>query len=624
MKLPFRQGLVSYQTDSDNSMQFLLAGSGGVTLYVSPTPTTITFAHGDANYLFTETKTIENAWTGPFSNSTDTWLYWDLNTRNAVRTFGSTNLQPVTSAVAPVNPMPDQHWFDLSTNTMKVWKGTWVPVIRVFAAKYQSNAVFAPMGMVRAQGDFSGTQVGLAGSISAGALLFDKTGTPLKTSLGRFYTTEDSFITGVNSSANVKLEATILEATVAESMPAYSAVHFSDFGEVSLANAYSASNKVIGIVQEDVYKGQVVQIAISGVIENPQWTFNTVNELVFIQKDGSLSTGVAAPGQTPVGIVTGEKSITLKIPNSGNAGNGTGGEGGGTVGPQGATGPQGPRGMTGATGPVGPKGDDGSAGAVGPTGPAGATGPRGLQGPTGAASTVPGPAGETGARGATGPQGVAGPQGPTGLTGPQGVTGPAGAKGDTGATGPAGAASTVAGPAGAKGDTGPQGVAGPQGPVSTVPGPTGATGPKGDTGSAGAKGDTGATGPAGAKGDTGATGTAGAKGDPGSIGPNGANGISAYQVALNNGFVGTEAQWLASLKGSTGTSGPKGDTGAASTVPGPTGPAGANGISAYQVALNNGFVGTEVQWLASLKGPAGTGGTGGGTDPTLITKFPWE
>lgn len=38
----------------------------------------------------------------------------------------------------------------------------------------------------------------------------------------------------------------------------------------------------------------------------------------------------------------------------------------------------------------------------------------------------------------------------------------------------------------------------------------------------------------------------------------GVPGDSAYQVAVDNGFVGTEAQWLASLKGAKGD---KGDTG---------------------------------------------------------------
>jgi hypothetical protein len=32
-------------------------------------------------------------------------------------------------------------------------------------------------------------------------------------------------------------------------------------------------------------------------------------------------------------------------------------------------------------------------------------------------------------------------------------------------------------------------------------------------------------------------------------GEQGIQGISAYQVALNNGFVGTEQEWLESLKG---------------------------------------------------------------------------
>lgn len=50
-------------------------------------------------------------------------------------------------------------------------------------------------------------------------------------------------------------------------------------------------------------------------------------------------------------------------------------------------------------------------------------------------------------------------------------------------------------------------------------------------------------------------------------GQDGANGKSAYEVAVDNGFEGTEAQWLASLKGDKGD---KGDTGAT----GPQGPAG--------------------------------------------------
>lgn len=45
-------------------------------------------------------------------------------------------------------------------------------------------------------------------------------------------------------------------------------------------------------------------------------------------------------------------------------------------------------------------------------------------------------------------------------------------------------------------------------------------------------------------------------------GENGINGKSAYQLAVEKGFIGTEAEWIASLKGETGLQGiqgPKGD-----------------------------------------------------------------
>lgn len=48
---------------------------------------------------------------------------------------------------------------------------------------------------------------------------------------------------------------------------------------------------------------------------------------------------------------------------------------------------------------------------------------------------------------------------------------------------------------------------------------------------------------------------------PGAPGNPGPSGISAYQVALNNGFVGTEAQWLLSLVGIQGIQGNPGAQG---------------------------------------------------------------
>lgn len=53
----------------------------------------------------------------------------------------------------------------------------------------------------------------------------------------------------------------------------------------------------------------------------------------------------------------------------------------------------------------------------------------------------------------------------------------------------------------------------------------------------------------------------GEKGDKGDTGSRGAAGKSAYEIALQNGFTGTEADWLTSLKGQKGDTGAKGEPG---------------------------------------------------------------
>lgn len=75
-------------------------------------------------------------------------------------------------------------------------------------------------------------------------------------------------------------------------------------------------------------------------------------------------------------------------------------------------------------------------------------------------------------------------------------------------------------------------------------------------------------------------GETGIKGDVGTPGTNGINGKSAYELAVAGGFVGSQAQWLESLKGE-------------------------DGQSAYDAAVEAGFVGTESDWLASLNGTDG-------------------
>lgn len=213
----------------------------------------------------------------------------------------------------------------------------------------------------------------------------------------------------------------------------------------------------------------------------------------------------------------------------------------------------------------GPKGEDGAQGPQGDPGPAGPQGEQGPRGETG----LQGPKGDRGDRGPAGPTGA---QGPTGQKGEQGkpfsiskvfaaeiemetmassvntgdfvmistesVDDPANGRLYVKTDSPTKPFSLVADLSGAQGIQGPQGVSGPQGTQGPI-------GPEGPQGPAGATGPRGATGPQGVAGPRGATGAQGATGPAGPAGP---VGKSAYQSAVDNGFQGTEQEWVESIK----------------------------------------------------------------------------
>ena len=110
----------------------------------------------------------------------------------------------------------------------------------------------------------------------------------------------------------------------------------------------------------------------------------------------------------------------------------------------------------------------------------------------------------------------------------------------------------------------------------------------------------------GADGSNGRDGIDGTNGKDGINGTNGTNGKSAYEIAKDNGFVGSEDDWLDSLKGEKGDNGSNG----------------ANGLNGKEVVLR--VTSTMIQWkydtdtewndlipLNSLKGKDGKDGING-------------
>jgi hypothetical protein len=347
------------------------------------------------------------------------------------------------------------------------------------------------------------------------------------------------------------------------------------------------------------------------------------------------------------------------------------------VGPEGATGASGAHG---STGPEGATGADGEVGATGPQGEIGSTGLDGPIGATGADGDVGatggiGLSGSTGLQGATGEDGGIGPIGATGATGIIGATGLGGPIGGTGATGVEG----PIGATGIKGDDGTS--VNIEGSVPNVgsldPSYSGNIGDGFITqddghlhiwdGSAwddvgeirGPAGDTGATGLTGATG-VGLDGVDGATGVTGATGPVGF-GIYASATCLANGNL-RATNGLSVQKTGTGTyeykfliprgnkqytavsnslfdtdenidvnlnalledgflievkdgNGNLKDNGHSVIIVGEGGPSGSTDL--YQIWLDAGNVGTEVDFINSITGPIGATGVGstGATGP---------
>ena len=167
------------------------------------------------------------------------------------------------------------------------------------------------------------------------------------------------------------------------------------------------------------------------------------------------------------------------------------------------------------------------------------------------------------------------------------------------------------------------GITGAQGPIGPS-GASGAAGPQGPIGLTGVQGPQGIQGPIGL---TGAEGPQGIQGIQGVAGVNGTDGRSAYEIAVLNGFIGTETQWLLSLVGATGTVGATGATGAQGPqgIQGPvgndgaTGAQGPTGLIASGTTAGNTAYWDGTAWVTSSSNIFNNGGNVGigTTNPTV-------
>jgi len=287
MLLSFRQGLVQIQT----SPLFLSKVGNYVRLNCDTTPFIATFAHGSSNYLLIESETLASAWSGPFLNTNNYYLYIDIDITSGVRTFGYTTIAPTYGATAPGSPAADHHFFDIREKVMKVrTNNRWIDKIRLFVGYLQSGSIVNAYSV--------GTTVGLNQTNTSGQILFDDAGFPLKRSdrfgKGAFLTTESNISYQGNLQQTAKPEATVTLTKAVETIPANYCVCYKDFNKIGLASSTDITHPCVGVAVSTFVSGEVAQFVKYGKISNPDlwnWTQAPLSP-IFVGKNGEITASI--------------------------------------------------------------------------------------------------------------------------------------------------------------------------------------------------------------------------------------------------------------------------------------------------------------------------------------------
>lgn len=332
-RLTFRQGIASHQTDTNFNPVFLDVTAGYVDLVVSPDPTIIAFVHDDSDYLYTESVSVSQAW-GPLASGVTSWLYWDLDLVDGTLTRAITTFEPVESNNPPLNPGLDQMWYRPSKKTWYTWNGArFQEVVRVFAGAVIGGTVLQSMSINSPR--FTGSQVGLTTTSRVGSLVFGKNKKALRnTGTNKFFTTEDDFLTGVPTSASLRINNNVISGRTVCPVAAYQVVEYNDFNSICLANPAQEGRRLFGIIEEDAALGETVNFITEGVIFNEQWDWVAAgaqaNDPLWIDSTGRLVRDNPTVARLPVAIVIGRQEIlfaprlfvTVNVTTGGGTGSG--------------------------------------------------------------------------------------------------------------------------------------------------------------------------------------------------------------------------------------------------------------------------------------------------------------
>ncbi len=293
MKINFRQGIVSsYAAGLTPLFLAPSPATGFVDLVVSPDPTVVAFAHGDGDYLQVFNADVSQAW-GPLVSGQDAFLYWEIDQLTANIQYKITRYPALATPTAPVSPPVDQHWFDLSTATMKYWTGTkWLPKIAVFAGSALGGVIsqLQPSGY--------GSQVGLNTPSDPGFIMLSSLLKPIYTNPATFeFLTTTKSVRIKTTSGTSGILATppnaFIPVRASENIPAFSLVYFSGEDTVGLASSsllLTSPRIPIGIVQTDLSTNEMGNVTQSGEVQWDQWNWTGhFGKPLYCTSDGQIT-----------------------------------------------------------------------------------------------------------------------------------------------------------------------------------------------------------------------------------------------------------------------------------------------------------------------------------------------
>lgn len=313
MQLNFRQGIVGPLL---SSTYITLNSNGNINLNVGSLPLQLNFAQDIANYLYVEATSILSAWVGSF-NAGSYWLYWDIDLETAIRSFGSTQVQPSYGIDFPSSPVLDQHFFSLNDTTMYYWNGqSWVECIRIFAGSIINGVITLSN---------SGSQVDLYNTtINTGTILFDVYNNPVTKYLDDgsyvFSTSADSIQPFNYNIVSLDFKSVDIAGIADEYIPQYYCVMTDgkdEYGNVivSATSYFDINNPAFAITTANMMEGDVKQLVTHGYIQDPTWYWNYPPLTpLYVGGAGEITTYVANPYSTQkIGFVVNLSTIFINI-----------------------------------------------------------------------------------------------------------------------------------------------------------------------------------------------------------------------------------------------------------------------------------------------------------------------